>query len=65
MLIAWEKTLRSQLQDEPYSDLRGEGGVWGPLHLTKKLNNSVIIIIKFYPDYLNLYGFQVKCNTFN
>ena len=54
MLIAWETTLRSQLQDEPYSDLSGGGGggegVWGPLRLTKKLNNSVIIIIKFYPD---------------
>ena len=54
MLIAWETTLRSQLQDEPYSDLSegggGGGGFWGPLRLTKKLNNSVIIIIKFYPD---------------
>ena len=55
MLIAWETTLRSQLQHEPYSDLSGGGGgegegVWGPLRLTKKLNNSVIIIIKFYPD---------------
>ena len=53
MLNAWETTLRSQLQDEPYSDLSGGGGgegVCGPLRLTKKLKNSVIIKIKFYPD---------------